>query len=51
VSSAPSATSADAAAAPAAPAGGQPLDPALVLAGLTAGATVFCLLLVSSRKN
>jgi len=42
----------DAASAPAAgPGGGQsPLNPTLVLAGLTAGATVFCLLLVASRR-
>ena len=40
----------DAAAAPAT-AGGRPLEPALVLAGLTAGTTVFCLLLVASRRN
>lgn len=41
----------DAAPASAAGAGGQsPLNPTLVLAGLTAGATVFCLLLVASRR-
>ena len=31
--------------------GGRRLDPALVLAGLTAGVTVFCLFLVASRRN
>lgn len=43
--------STDAAAAPAVPGGGQSsLNPTLVLAGITAGATVFCLLLVASRR-
>lgn len=54
VSAAPasSALSTDAAAAPAAPGGGQSsLNPTLVLAGITAGTTVFCLLLVASRRT
>ena len=43
--------STDAAPGPAAADGGQnPLNPTLVLAGLTAGAAVFCLLLVASRR-
>lgn len=41
----------DAAAAPSPAGAGRPLDPALVLAGLTAGVTVFCLFLVASRRN
>lgn len=41
----------DAAALPASAAGStHPLNPTLILAGLTAGATVYCLLLVASRR-
>ncbi|NUP52746.1 MAG: cupredoxin family copper-binding protein [Catenulispora sp.] len=49
---APAPAATDAAAAPAATTGSStnPLDPTLVLAGLTAGATVYCLLLVASRR-
>lgn len=46
-----SAPATDAAAAPSTAGSGRPLDPALVLAGLTAGVTVFCLFLVASRRN